>query len=196
MTPGNGSQNDGGRDDGDEGQAHDHEEHQDQADGNQAGGRHRHRVEYVDDPHAPAPNTIRAGASVVVTDDHGRVLLHKRPDNGLWSIPGGGMEPGESITETAIREAEEETGIRVELVRLVGIYSKPNRVIAYPNGEVRQQFSICFTGRPVGGQLTTGEESEEVGWFAPGQIDGMPMSPVVHRRIQDALAEHSRPVIA
>lgn len=83
------------------------------------------RRDYLDDPNAPKANRVVPAASAIVLDDAGRILLHKRTDNGLWSIPGGEMEPGESIAETAIREIREETGIEARVDRLLGVYSNP-----------------------------------------------------------------------
>jgi ADP-ribose pyrophosphatase YjhB (NUDIX family) len=143
--------------------------------------------DYYNDPNAPRANTIVPATSAIVTDQRGRILLHRRSDNQFWSIPGGTMEIGETIRDTVIREVKEETGLDVEPQRLVGIYSNPNHVIAYPNGEVRQQFSICFACRLLGGRLTTGDESLGVGFFAPAQIEQIPVHPSVRLRIKHYL---------
>lgn len=125
------------------------------------------RTEYFHDPDAPEANSLVPAASAVVVDDTGRVLLHLRVDTGNWSIPGGGMEPGESIAECVIREVREETGIEVRPVRLVGVYSHPSHVVAYDDGEVRQEFSVCFACEPVGGDTdASSNESEDVRWFS------------------------------
>jgi ADP-ribose pyrophosphatase YjhB (NUDIX family) len=105
------------------------------------------RTDYYDDPDAPAPNNVVPSASAIVTDELGRILLIKRRDNELWALPGGGHDIGETIEETAIREVKEETGLDVEIVALTGIYTDPAHVVAFSNGEVRQQFSLCFTTR-------------------------------------------------
>jgi ADP-ribose pyrophosphatase YjhB (NUDIX family) len=83
------------------------------------------RIDHVNDPDAPAANRLVPGASAVVVDQAGRILLHRRHDNELWSIPGGGMEVGERIADTVVREVREETGLEVEPESLVGIYSDP-----------------------------------------------------------------------
>ncbi len=87
-------------------------------------------------------NSLTPAASAVVTDEDGRILLHRRSDNDLWSIPGGAMEIGESIAETAVRETREETGLDVRPLYVVGVYSNPGHVVEYSDGEVRQQFSV------------------------------------------------------
>jgi ADP-ribose pyrophosphatase YjhB (NUDIX family) len=112
------------------------------------GGRVR-RVEHLNDPSAPAANRLVPAASAIVVDQDGRILLHRRTDNELWSIPGGGMEVGERIAATVVREVKEETGLKVEPETLVGIYSNPQHVVEYGDGEVRQQFSVCFDCRLV-----------------------------------------------
>src|SRR3954471_14585046 len=102
------------------------------------------RVDYYDDPDAPAANSLVPAASAIVVDEAGRILLHRRRDNEMWALPGGVMELGESIAECAVREVREETGLEVEITGIVGIYSDPKHVFAYADGEVRQEFSVCF----------------------------------------------------
>jgi ADP-ribose pyrophosphatase YjhB (NUDIX family) len=155
------------------------------------------RIDHYNDPDAPPANSLVPAASAVVVDDQGRILLHRRSDSQLWSIPGGRMEVGESITQTVIREVEEETGLRVGAERLVGIYSNPNHVVDYGDGEIRQQFSICFACRPIGGHLaTTTDESLEIGFFMPEQIEALPMHPSIRLRITHYLEYRDHPVIA
>ncbi len=155
------------------------------------------RIDHYNDPDAPRANSIVPAASAVIVDQDGRILVHRRTDNELWSIPGGGMEIGESIAETVVREVEEETGLKVEPERLVGIYTNPRHVTAYNDGEVRQQFSICFACRIVGGQLLDqADESLEVGFFSPEQIEDMPMHPSIRLRIAHFLEKRPEPVIA
>jgi NUDIX domain len=83
------------------------------------------RVEHFNDPDAPAADNLVPAASAVVVDQAGRILLHRRNDNSLWSIPGGAMEVGERIADTAVREVKEETGLDVQPEALVGIYTDP-----------------------------------------------------------------------
>ncbi|CAN5671917.1 NUDIX domain-containing protein [soil metagenome] len=154
------------------------------------------RTEYVDDPDAPAPNSLVVAASAVVLDEQGRILLQRRSDNSRWSVPGGAMELGESITEAAMREVKEETGYDVAVDRLVGIYSDPRHVVAYSDGEVRQQFSICFACRIVGGAPASSDESLEVALFAPEELADLDIGPAVRLRIDHFLEGRDQPVIA
>src|ERR1700761_1603782 len=117
------------------------------------------RKDYYRDPAAPKANNIAVAVTAFILDGDNRVLMIRRTDSGLYSIPGGGHEVGETIGQTVVREVKEETGVDVEPVRVLGIYSDPEHVIGYSDGEVRQEFSICFTARVVGGQLATSDES-------------------------------------
>ncbi|MFF4010594.1 NUDIX domain-containing protein [Streptomyces sp. NPDC001717] len=131
------------------------------------------RTEYYDDPHAPAPNSMVVAASAVVTDDRGRILLQRRRDNGLWALPGGGMDLTDSLPGTAVREVKEETGLDVEITGLVGTYTDPKHIIEYSDGEVRRQFNVCFTARIIGGTLTVSDESTELRFVEPADLGGL-----------------------
>jgi len=128
-------------------------------------------------------------AAAIVRDEAGRVLLIRRGDGRGWSLPGGLMEPGECVAEAIVREVWEETGLEVEPLRIVGVYSDPAYThITYPNGDQVHFVSTTFECRVVGGTLRAdGDESLDVAFFAP---DALP-TPVVcdHEiRIRDALA--------
>lgn len=69
------------------------------------------RADYLNDPEAPPANSVVPAVSAIVPDEDGRILLIRRTDNNYWSIPGGGLEPGESVRQAAAREVLEETGI-------------------------------------------------------------------------------------
>ncbi len=121
----------------------------------------------------------------------------RRTDNDNWAVPGGGMDPGESITETAVRETEEETGITCEITGLTGIYTNPRHVILYTsNGEVRQEFSIVFTARPVGGELRPSSETVRAALgLARDAIPGLNMHPSMRQRIQHYLDHRPEPYL-
>ncbi len=146
------------------------------------------RRDYYDDPEAPTANSLVPAASAVVIDDKGRIVLQRRRDNEMWALPGGVMELGESVAGCAIRETREETGLDVEVVGVVGIYSDPKHVFAYDDGEVRQEFSICLLARVRGGTIQVSEESHEVRAFIAEDVEALPMVPSIRLRIADYLA--------
>ncbi|RZU73479.1 ADP-ribose pyrophosphatase YjhB (NUDIX family) [Micromonospora kangleipakensis] len=153
------------------------------------------RIEHYHDPNAPKANSIVVAVSVFVRDDRGRVLLILRTDNGLWSLPSGGQEIGETVAQTAVRETREETGVDVEVTGIVGVYSDPGHVIEYSNGEVRQQFSLCFRAKPRGGTLTTSDESSDVRWLSPDELPALSIHPSTQLRIQHGYEDRREPYI-
>lgn len=149
------------------------------------------RVDYYHDPAAPQANSLVVGASAVVADGDGRILLQRRSDSGNWALPGGGMDIGETLAECAVREVREETGFDVRIERIVGIYSDPGHVFAYDDGEVRQEFSICLACTIVGGALAVSSESTAVRFFAPGDISEIKIHDSVLKRIRDYLGNQA-----
>jgi mutator protein MutT len=145
------------------------------------------RTDYFHDPTAPTPNSVKVAVSALVQDEQGRILLIRRSDNGKYSVPGGGLEAGETVAQAVVREVREETGIDVEVTELVGVFSNPEHVIAYDNGEVRQEFSICFRAQPIGGELRTSEESTEVEWVRPSELSDRDIHPSIQLRIRKGL---------
>ena len=102
---------------------------------------------------ATDPTAIRLSVSAVVWSEGpgSALLLMRRSDNGDWGLPGGYVEIGESVAQAAAREVLEETGVRVEVGRLVGVYSDPSRqVIEYPDGRRVHAVNLCFEARPLG----------------------------------------------
>ncbi|MGW2188564.1 NUDIX hydrolase [Streptomyces sp. NPDC001719] len=145
------------------------------------------RIDYFRDPRAPKANSVVPSASAVVLDDAGRLLVIHKTDNDLWALPGGGHDIGESIADTVIREVREETGIEVEIQRITGVYTDPQHVMAYDDGEVRQQFTVCFRARPTGGELRTSSESKEVRWVSPSELDDLDIHPSMRLRIEHGM---------
>jgi 8-oxo-dGTP pyrophosphatase MutT (NUDIX family) len=129
-----------------------------------------------------------AAGAFIRRDD--TVLLICRSDNENWSMPGGAHDPGESLSRTAVRETQEETGVDIRLVGLVGIFTDPTHVIHYTsNDEVRQEFTVIYRGEPIGGHPTPSDESTRVEWVPVDRIPALTMDPSQRKRIQWALTE-------
>ena len=123
-------------------------------------------------------------AVIVAVIDDGKVLLTKREDFEVWCLPGGGVEDGESLAEAGIREAKEETGLDVELTRLVGVYSRMG-------GGMHDVHAVLYAAKPVGGELKIEpNETIEVAYFP---FDQLPEEMLFgHRkRISDAITNAS-----
>lgn len=153
------------------------------------------RVDYINDPNAPQANSIVPSVTAVARNEAGEVLLIHKTDNDLWALPGGGVDVGESVGDAVVRETKEETGFDVEVTGLVGLYTDPGHLMAYDDGEVRQQFSICFTARITGGQLRTSSESKEVAFVDPSRLDELNIHPSMRMRIEHGLSDRAEPYI-
>ena len=153
------------------------------------------RVDYVNDPNAPKANSVVPSVVAIVQDEDGRVLMIHKTDNDKWALPGGGHEIGESIAETVVREVKEETGYDVEVETITGTYTDPGHVMAYDDGEVRQQFSLAFRAKLLGGSSKTSDESDRVEWVDSEKLDELDLHPSMRLRISHALARNERPVI-
>ncbi len=143
--------------------------------------------DYFDDPNAPEPNSIVPAVVAAVFNDAGELLVIHRTDNDMWALPGGAQDLGESLPQAVQREVLEETGIEVEVVDIIGTYSDPRHIIAYDDGEVRQEFSISFRARPIGGEPRPSDESSEVKWITPDQLEHLDMSSAMRLRVEHAL---------
>ena len=117
------------------------------------------------------------------------VLLTRRSDNGRWCLPGGGMDPGESVEETCIREVLEETGLEVEVTRLVGVYTSPNIMVEYPDGNRIQPVAFSFEAEVVGGELGLSDETTEYGYIAVDELNTVDLMEHHRERIEDAVQD-------
>lgn len=114
----------------------------------------------------------RFGVGVVVRREDGAILLERRADCGMWGLPGGRIEQGESVEASAVREVLEETGLQVKLTRLIGVYSDPaERVVTYlDHGDVTHKIDPVVEAQIIGGKLRGSEESEELAFFPITQL--------------------------
>ena len=134
---------------------------------------------------------VRPSALAVIFDRRGRVLLQQRSDGGQWGLPGGSVEIGESVTDAAIREVREETGLTVSVRRLVGVYSEPAlQVVRYPDGNVWHYVNVCFECVVRGGTLTTCDETLSLRYVSPTRLPRT-LLPNHRIRIRDACSRRA-----
>lgn len=127
------------------------------------------------------PKHIISAATIVINEQN-EILLIKGPRRG-WEMPGGQVEEGESLKDAAIRETKEETGIDVEILKFCGIFQNVKRLIC----------NTLFLAKPIGGELTTSEESLEVGYYPIEQALEMITFLNFRQRIEYSLNEEKQP---
>src|SRR6516225_695647 len=143
------------------------------------------RRDYFYDP-APKPNSIRPAAAVALFDSGGNILL-RRKDNDKWTMPGGTLDFGESLTDCAIREVHEETGLQIRITGLIGTYTDPHILIAYSDGEVRQEFTFVYGAEIESGELNIDNESKEAAWVPLSSAVELPLAESQRRRLKDVM---------
>ena len=144
------------------------------------------RIDWHDDPAAPPVNSLVPAAAAFVERD-GEILLIQRSDNGKWSMPGGTMEFGESLTACVVRETLEETGIHIQCTGLVGVFTDPLHRVEYDDGEVRQQFAIVYRATYLAGEPTRSPESPRVEWVISTDVLDLDMDPSQRARLAWAI---------
>src|SRR4030095_16582126 len=138
---------------------------------------------------------IRLGCSAAIFDQQGRVLLTKRKDNGQWCLPSGGMDSGESVSEACIREIGEETGLKVRVKRLVGVYSHSDQLAVYADGNKAQIVALHFEVEIIGGELGLSNETIDFGYFTLDEIEELEMLGRHKERIIDTVANQKEAFI-
>ena len=139
---------------------------------------------------------LRLGCSAVLFSlDRLTVLLTRRTDNGQWCLPGGMIEPGESVSEGCEREVFEETGLKVRVVRLTGIYSNPNRLTVYPDGNKAHVVVLNFEVEKVSGELGLSDETTEAQFFPIADAQQMDLFHGHAEHIRDSLTGNIAAVI-
>jgi len=127
---------------------------------------------------------IMVGATVLITDNKGRLLLMRRCDNGCWGVPGGSMEPGENLEQTARRETHEETGLEIGEMSLFGVFSGAELFYEYPNGDQVYNVSIVYFTHDFSGEIKLDPlEHTELHFFEIKNLPS-PLSPPLKPIIQ------------
>lgn len=138
---------------------------------------------------------IRLGVSVTIFDEQGSILLTRRADNGQWCLPGGAMDPGESAAEACEREVLEETGLSVRVKRLVGVYSHPDQLVVYPDGNKVQVVALHFEADLVSGDPSLSAETTAIGYFSLEELEGLEFLGRHKERILDTVKHDGQAVI-
>ena len=115
----------------------------------------------------------------------------RRADSGRWDVPGGFMEPGEGVRECCAREALEETGLQVQVRRLIGVYTNPHVAVEYADGNRWQFVALFFEADAIGGALSGSEESTEVGFLSREEIERMDLERFGRLRVADAFGRQA-----
>lgn len=118
----------------------------------------------------PAPVTPLVGADTFVVNDNQQVCLVRRSDNGLWALPGGCQDLGETPRQCAVREFFEETGFKIEVTVLIGVFSSLLYEQTTNINRGREIVHVLFAGRLLGGKQTPSEETPEISWFSESKL--------------------------
>lgn len=138
---------------------------------------------------------IRLGCSAAIFDEERRILLTKRTDNGQWCLPGGGMDSGESVVEACEREVWEETGLRVRVQRLVGVYSHTDHLAVYSDGNKAHIVALHFEAEIISGELGLSNETTDFGYFTLEDIEKLEMLGRHKERILDTIVNQKEAFI-
>jgi 8-oxo-dGTP diphosphatase len=145
------------------------------------------RSDFTNDLIAPRANSVKPAVAVALFDFENNLLLLRRKDSGKWTMPGGTLEFGESLAGCGVREIKEETGYEIEIINIIGTYTNPSTVVAYSDGEVRQEFTIVYEGKIVSGYLKLDNESTEYKWLNLANALDIPLAESQRTRLMDVI---------
>ena len=131
-----------------------------------------------------------AAAGTFIFDEQGRVLLLRHYE-GVWTNPGGMIEPFESAADAAVRETYEEIGVVVELTGLIGVFGGPDHHITYKSGDQMAYIAVIFEARITEGTPEPdGDEAHEIAWFTHEETRELNMTPQKRRHLDVAFARN------
>ena len=147
------------------------------------------RQVYPHDPAAPTATVVAPSVQVAVRWLGGRLLLVQRCDDGMWELPGGFVDVGETAVDAAVRTTAAGAGIRVLITGLAGLFTDPEHVVRFPDGEVCQRFALVFRARCLGG-VPHGDQwtTSDAAWVAVADLSRLALEPSARRPIAEALA--------
>ena len=147
------------------------------------------RQVYFHDPGAPSATVVVPSVFVVVQRPGGWLLLVRRCDSGVWELPGGQVDVGETAIGAGVRETAEEAGVVVGVTGIVGLFTDPAHIVRSASGVVRQQFVVVLRAEALGGSPRGDlHETSEAAWVAVAELPGLRMEAPVRAWIAQALA--------
>lgn len=146
---------------------------------------------------AQEASRVALGCSAAVLDAReSKILLCRRSDNSLWGLPGGHVEPGETVAEACQREVEEETGLQVHPSRIIGVYSSPDFLVEYPDGNTFHVIAVHFAAEPIGGYLRQSAETQALRYFSLAEASQLDELFQFHRqRVLDSFDSTAPPKV-
>jgi ADP-ribose pyrophosphatase YjhB (NUDIX family) len=139
---------------------------------------------------------LAVGCSASIFDEaQQNMLLIRRTDNHRWAVPGGYMEPGESLSEACQREVREETGLAVEIRKLIGVYTSPNLLLEYADGNKWQLVVLHFEAVSIEGEISVSDETAEIRYFSQSEAEQLEMSPLDRQRMIDGFSGKEQAII-
>jgi ADP-ribose pyrophosphatase YjhB (NUDIX family) len=134
---------------------------------------------------------IMVGATVLILNSENHLLMLRRTDNDCWGVPGGAMEPGEDIEDTARRETLEETGLEFKSIQLFNVFSGPELYYLYPNGAEVYNVSVVYITKDVKGQIVVDPtEHSDFGYFPLDELPepvSPPIKPILQKFVKDGI---------
>jgi ADP-ribose pyrophosphatase YjhB (NUDIX family) len=126
------------------------------------------------------------GVCAIIINKDNEILLHKRTGGGGWTLPGGKMNIGESISDCCKREIKEELKMDVRIKKVTGIYTSPDYVIDFGNGLIFQPFIVAFLCKVDNKEFTINSESVDAKWFKSNEISKLKLFSNTMRIINDS----------
>jgi 8-oxo-dGTP diphosphatase len=155
------------------------------------------RQSWFRDPGAPTASVVAPSVFCAVRRADGQLLLVRRRDSGLWELPGGQVDVGETAEEAGVRETREEAGLSVSITGVVGLFTDPGHVVRSLAGVVRQQFVVVLHARAEPG-TPHGDlhETSEAAWVGIADLPRLDIEAPVRRWIERALTHHGLPLLS